>query len=290
MTRTLSSHRLSLMLILATALTGCANDRGAPTTPSTSGPGAADAAADGSTLKATAPETAAPRDRVVVSALHPTLQISASKGRFVDGAGFSHRFELRDADNNPIAGYLVAPGTHQLTIPDSVQMVHGRVYRWRARAEQNAAQGPWSPFAEFTTPAPPPPPENAAPGLDGATRSIGPDEAFRIIMAVHNAYGYDLGSRSTREQRIAFIFAAAAAVHYGHPRFNPAGGDRDWCVKDAGGGRPPSDDVLVSCSSRDAWDLIRNAGANGYQFHLDYVGRLGGEQNVYPPPAGSLPR
>jgi hypothetical protein len=81
-----------------------------------------------------------------------------------------------------------------------------------------------------------------------------------------------------------------AVVHFGHPRFNPAGGDRDWCVKDAGNGRQPSDDVIVSCRSREAWDLILSAGSDGYRFHLDYAGRLGGEQNVYPPPVGSLPR
>jgi hypothetical protein len=89
---------------------------------------------------------------------------------------------------------------------------------------------------------------------------------------------------------VAWLFEAVAILHYGHPRFNPAGGDRDWCVKDAGGGRPPSDDVIVRCGSREAWDLISGAGANGYSFDWHSVGRLGSEQNVYPPPISSLPR
>jgi hypothetical protein len=107
---------------------------------------------------------------------------------------------------------------------------------------------------------------------------------------VHNRLGYDLGSSSTREQRVDFLWTAVATIHYGHPTFNPRGPDSNWCVKDAGGGRPPSDDVLVQCGSRDAWDLIGGAGANGYTFHLDYLGRLPSEQNVYPPPRSSLPR
>ncbi len=47
-----------------------------------------------------------------------------------------------------------------------------------------------------------------------------------------------------------------------------------------GGGRPPSDDVLVRCDTRDAWDLIGSAGVNSYFFHQDYLGRLDGGQNV----------
>ncbi len=62
-----------------------------------------------------------------------------------------------------------------------------------------------------------------------------------------------------------------------------------WCIKDGGSGRPQSDDVIVRCNSRDAWDLIGGAGANGYSFHVDYIGRLPGDQNVYAPPRSALP-
>ena len=80
-----------------------------------------------------------------------------------------------------------------------------------------------------------------------------------------------------------------AAVHYGHPRYNPKGPDSGWCIKDGGAGRPQSDDVIVRCGSRDAWDMVGGAGANGYSFHVDYIGRLPGDQNVYPPPRAALP-
>ncbi len=98
-------------------------------------------------------------------------------------------------------------------------------------------------------------------GPVGATRSISFEEAYNIILTIHNELGYNLGSRSTREQRVDFLWTAVAVIHFGHPRFNPAGGDPGWCVKSAGGGRPPSDDVLVRCDTRDAWDLVISAGA-----------------------------
>ena len=46
--------------------------------------------------------------------------------------------------------------------------------------------------------------------------------------------------------------------------------------------------MLVRCDNRDAWDLIGGAGGNGYTFHLDYIGRLPGNQNVYAPPPSAL--
>ena len=61
-------------------------------------------------------------------------------------------------------------------------------------------------------------------------------------------------------------------MHYGHSRYNPRGPDSNWCIKDAGGGRPISDDVIVRCNSRDAYDLIGGAGANGYSWHVDPIG------------------
>ena len=116
------------------------------------------------------------------------------------------------------------------------------------------------------------------------------NEAAAIVRGVHDGTGANLGSRSSRDSRNAFSASAVAAVHYGHTRFNPRGPDPDWCIKDGGAGRPQSDDVIVRCDSRDAWDMVGGAGANGYSFHIDYIGRLPGEQNVYPPPRSALPR
>ncbi len=283
---------IGLALALGTAV-ACSNESGNPLAPGAGGPGGTGANPDGTTLKATAPVTVGPKDRVTVEGLRPALQFQNSTGRFTN-TNFTYQVELYQ-ENALLATYTVASGggTTTFQIPDDVPMVHDTLYRWRARATFEGGLGPWSVAADFITPKPPQTGGGSTGGggvgVDG-TRDIGVNEAWGIIVRVHNELGYDLGSRSSREQRVDFLWTAVAVIHFGHPRFNPAGGDPGWCVKDAGGGRPPSDDVLVRCGSRDAWDLIGSAGANGYSFHLDYLGRLDGGQNVYPPPRGHLPR
>jgi hypothetical protein len=153
-------------------------------------------------------------------------------------------------------------------------------HRWRVRGELDGAFSPWSGSGEFLTPEPP----RTAEAFTGGSRTISVGEALAIIIHVHDAERFDLGSRSSRESRIEFWKYAVGMVHYGHPIYNPLGGDRLWCIKDAGGGRPVSDDVIVRCDTGESWDTIGGAGVNGYTFHLDYIGRIGPPQNIYPPP------
>jgi hypothetical protein len=127
-----------------------------------------------------------------------------------------------------------------------------------------------------------PPP---APG----TRTISPEEAFQIFKRMHDTLGWDFGSASTRDQRVAWFVSAIAVIHYGHATFNAAGGDSDWCMKDAGSGRPPSEDVMARCSNRQAYDMIVSSGADGYVLSLTPIGRLPDEQNIYAPPRSALP-
>jgi len=120
------------------------------------------------------------------------------------------------------------------------------------------------------------------PALSWAQVSI--DDVPRIAQAVHDAEGVNLGAGSTREYRNAFWARVVGIVHWGHPVYNPTP-DASWCIKDGGNGRPQSDDVIVQCQSREFWDCIPGAGANGYSFrcHKD-ASRLPPEQNVYAPP------
>lgn len=121
-------------------------------------------------------------------------------------------------------------------------------------------------------------------------RSIAIEEAFSIIKSVYAAFGWNPNSRSSREQRNAWFASAVACVHYGHPQFNPAGGDSRWCVKDAGGGRPQSDDVIADRHTREYFDLMPQAGADNWSWNIGrHSDRLGPEQNIYPPSSASLP-
>lgn len=236
-------------------------------------------------LKATSPAAVSPNDGEEIDSLQPALVWQNARGTFRD-VDFSYKVELY-RENDLLHVYSVAEGggdQTSFTIPDELE--HRTFYRWRVQAVYLDGSTPFSGTANFMTPPPP-----FVPGQPyGPERAIGEHEALALIVNFHDMTGADIGSSSTRESRIDFFFSAVAVVHYGHPVFNPNGGDRGWCVKDAGAGRPPSDDALARCSTREAWDTIASAGADGYSFHLDYLGILPGGQNVYPPPPSSLPR
>jgi hypothetical protein len=177
---------------------------------------------------------------------------------------------------------------------------YGTTLYWRTYGTNGTIQSAFSPWVAFRTPNAPAGGGGGGAGgggggggggtgFVGPARNIPESEALSIVRGVHDGLGVDLGSRSSREGRNQFFATAVATIHYGHSRFNSKGPDSNWCIKDGGNGRPQSDDVLVRCNSRDAWDLIGGAGANGYSFHLDYIGRLPGDQNVFPPPRSALP-
>jgi hypothetical protein len=243
-------------------------------------------------LKVTAPTPLSPVDGVKVGTRRPTLAFANAAGKH-SAASLTYRVQLLDAGSNLIGEVAIAGGDGGTAYVIETDLAYATSFQWRVRAELDGSPGPYSGLASFSTPDAPAS-DVAAPsgpstgGSVGPNRSIGLNEAFNIIVNVHNTLRWNLGGSSSRESRVDFLNAAVGAVHYGHPRFNPQGGDSGWCVKDAGGGRPPSDDVLVACGSREAWDLIGGAGGNGYSFHLDFIGRLPGGQNVYPPPQSAL--
>lgn len=277
--------RLALALICTGMAIGCGNNSNtspsSPTAPS--GTGEAGAAADGTTLKASAPVPFSPENGTRTETRRPSLFFRHSVGKFQAGS-FTYRIELYDGTT--AAGVFTLP---QAIGDSSVYVIeadlnYDTVYRWRVRGELNGAFTAWSAFSEFRTQPAPIFPGGGATGTIDGTRTISLQEAFAIIVAVHDRERWNLGTASSREDRIRFLWRAVGIIHFGHAVYNPAGGDRDWCVKDAGNGRQPSDDVLTRCSTRESWDLIGSAGMDGYSFHLDYVGRLDAVQNVYPPP------
>lgn len=280
---------------IAVSLAGCSDSPETPLSPSSTEGLDGSANPDGSTLKVTAPTPLSPVDGVKVNTRRPTLTFANAAGKH-SAAAFTYRLQLLDAAGNLIGETTVPGGDGSTAYTVETDLAYATGFQWRVRAELDGMPGPFSGNAAFTTPdAPPaapnpnqPPPSGPSDGSVGPQRGIGLSEAFNIIVSVHNGLRWNLGSSSSRDSRVNFLWASVAAIHYGHSRFNPAGPDPGWCVKDAGGGRPPSDDVLVACGSREAWDLIGGAGANGYSFHLDYLGRLPGGQNVYPPPRSAL--
>jgi hypothetical protein len=219
------------------------------------------------------------------------------------------RFEVANAPDPAaiVAVVSTTPGAGGTTTMSLGELPWNQTFYWRTYATDGTHTSPFSSVLTFKTPAPPsvgppppgpplpgppppPPPPGGGGGPVGPARTISPNEALQIVRTIHDTERWNLGSGTTREHRIGFLFRAVATIHYGHSRYNPAGPDSKWCVKDAGGGRPPSDDVIVRCDTRDAYDLVGSSGADGYSFHLDSIGRLPAEQNVYPPPRSALPQ
>ena len=238
-----------------------------------------------------------------ISTIAPVFKVQ--NGRIAGPAGpVIYRIEVGVApDPGAIAAVLsTGVGSGATTSVSGGNAPFGTILYWRAYATNGAVQSSYSTWAAFRTPDAPPAAGGGGGvavggggtgggggGSVGAARSIDINEAAAIIRAVHDGTGANLGGGSSRDSRNAFFAGAVAAVHYGHPRYNPKGPDSGWCIKDGGAGRPQSDDVIVRCGSRDAWDLVGGAGASGYSFHVDYIGRLPGDQNVYPPPRAALP-
>ena len=107
-------------------------------------------------------------------------------------------------------------------------------------------------------------------------------DLVHVAEAIHNAEGYDLGKNSNREYRNAFWARVVGCVYHGHPVYNPVP-DRRWLLKREPNG-PQSDDVAAFQPTREAWDCIPGAGANGYRFEADYLGVLAPHQVIYAPP------
>lgn len=296
---------LGISMVCAMVGAGCATPPQSPTAPSSAIGSGGSANADGSTLKVTAPALISPVGDERLDTRKPTLAWANSEGKYA-ASGLAYELEVTDDNGNKVYSATVGEtpvfGVHVLPI----ELAANTHFNWRTRAVLNVSTsatpeiltGPWAKDTGFLTPVPvaPPPttptnptsPTGPSDGTVGPARTIGFQEAVAIIIRIHDQGGFNLGSNSTRDYRVNFLWGAVAAIHYGHPRWNPAGPDNNWCVKDAGGGRPPSDDVLVKCNTREAWDLVGGSGGNGYVFHQDYLGILPRDQNVYPPPIGAL--
>ena len=225
-------------------------------------------------------------------------EFRVTNGAISGTTGVVYRFEISGAGDfsNITAVVTVAPGGNGTSTMSLGELPYNTTYFWRVYGTDGGTQSAYSPTMSFRTPAPPvaPAPAPGAPptssGPVGGPRNISINEAAAIIKSVHDAEGWNLGGGSSRDSRIAFIKRAVGMIHFGDGRFNRGGPDSNWCIKDAGGGRPISDDVIVRCNSRESWDLIVGAGGNGYSWHADYIGVLPTNQNVFLRPGPSAGR
>jgi hypothetical protein len=141
------------MCAIVLALTfACGQRASSPVSPSPEGSSSPDAAADGSTLKATIPAIVSPASGVQVT---DPIVLTASKatGKFADIAP-SYQFQIRSGstvvyDSGTVAG--VASGANVTHTP-AAQIEPDTTFTWRVRPVYQGAVGSWSSDATFKSP------------------------------------------------------------------------------------------------------------------------------------------
>lgn len=275
---------LAAGLVAASLAVGCAQNPESPISP-TAVEGVASANPDGSTLKVTAPTLVSPADGARVDTRRPVVAFTNAAGRFT-GVTLSYALQVFDANGNLVAEFAVPQAAgNQTTFESASELAFDTEFRWRVRAVLEGQVGPWSATWSFRTPQRVVIGDGSGPV--GPPRNMSFNETYDLLFAIYQAARWDITGRSTRDQLNLFLETAMSAVHYGHAKWNPRGGDRNWCIKNGGPGRPQSDDVIARCDTRDAWDLIGGIGGPNPVWSPNYLGRLPNEQLIYPPNAAT---
>ena len=109
------------------------------------------------TLKSSAPFPTDPTHGAVLTTRTPTLTVQNAVGTYVS-AVFVYRFEVYDAERMTLAtNGLIGQGGGSTLFPIRTPLDYATTYWWRARAELDGADGPWSATFSFVTPDPPSP-------------------------------------------------------------------------------------------------------------------------------------
>jgi hypothetical protein len=141
---------VALTIALAMA---CTSRTTGPTSPSTLAPGATAAAADGSTLKATAPSPTSPINAVKLPPGPPViLVVTNATTPYVSGITLVYRFEVQTAGGAVVESQVVAGGAGTTSRTVAAALDGDATYRWRARAEYQESAGPWSGLQSFVAP------------------------------------------------------------------------------------------------------------------------------------------
>lgn len=145
--------RVGTGLALLTAGLGCTQASQSVTAPSATVGGTAATAADGSTLKVSAPALVSPVDGERAEDRRPTLIWVNSQGRY-GNIGVAYDLELSTPTTTVYSrtvGESPDIGAHLI----DMELEYDVVYSWRARAHLGDTVGPWSSWASFLSPARP---------------------------------------------------------------------------------------------------------------------------------------
>ena len=151
-------HQKSFVLCSATALlavaVACSKSSPTPVSPAGNGALVGEAAADGSTLKVTAPATQSPVNGAQPQAL--TLVAGTSTAQFATALpSLTYEFQILNAGGTviPACTTIASPSGSSVTANPTCTIEFDANHRWRVRARMSStAFGPWSAEATFRSP------------------------------------------------------------------------------------------------------------------------------------------
>jgi len=148
------------ILAVTAAAMACGDQAATPAAPSPAVSSDTNAAAaDGSTLKVTAPAPQQPANGSTADSLAPNLVIANSTLKYLGDVALAASIRYKINVETPAGAQVHAawatpqPGTDLSAhrVPAGV-LQSDTTYRWRTRAEMGSAVGPWSAYWTFTTP------------------------------------------------------------------------------------------------------------------------------------------
>jgi len=143
----------AVVCTLSFATVACSKKTATPASPSASNQVAAEANADGSTLKAAAPTPQSPANGARLEGFDPVrLTVGNSAASYLPNTPLSYRFELSRV-GGPLVESAVEAGGAGTTSHTVTADLEGEVtYQWRCRPEFQGTAGPWSALQTFVSP------------------------------------------------------------------------------------------------------------------------------------------
>lgn len=149
------------MAAVAALAIACGDEATKPVSTSVAGPtidaASVDAAADGSTLKATAPAPQLPANGTTIDTLTPNLVVANATLKYLGDVSLvstlQYRFVVETTAGVAVRNVVTGAGAALTGSRVPADLLEAdTTYRWHARAEMGSAYGPWSSYWTFTTP------------------------------------------------------------------------------------------------------------------------------------------
>ena len=155
--RKFAACTVCLMTVLAAA--GCADGTGQALTPTLPTVESNTTNADGTRLKASAPQPRSPISAARVTSLTPTLRLANGAGQFDPNVQLSYVFEIFDGTDQNLTNRIRSPRESPetvLVVPENLLKMN-KTYAWRASARFGGVSGSLSDVVSFQSPLPPRP-------------------------------------------------------------------------------------------------------------------------------------